>query len=103
MSFSHPIHDKNFFKISKKTCLSRNLFTIGFNEKEENSFFPNIVVLPLIDFQLNVSVVELGKPTNKSKYSKYFSLRNFKEKKNIKIQCEEVTLDAEIIQDKTEQ
>lgn len=86
--FSHPINDRAFLKITKKAYLCRNQFTVSFDEKEQNSYFPNVVALPLTDFQVNVSVLEFGKPANRTKYTKYIALRNIKDRKNIKVQCE---------------
>jgi len=103
ISFTHPIHDKNFMKVNIRNDSLRNQITVNFNEEEEDKFFPNIVVLPLTDFQLAVNLVEFGPKGNRIKFTKYISLRNMKDKKNINVQCEEVHLAAEIIQDGEEQ
>ena len=55
--FSHPIHDRNFVKVNTRSESVRNQLMINFNEKEEDIFYPNIVVLPLTDFLLGVNLV----------------------------------------------
>lgn len=72
----------------------RNYFSITFSEKEENSYFPNIVALPLTDFLLTVSAAELGKEGSHAKFTKYLSLRNVKDKQFVKVQSEDVWFDA---------
>ena len=88
VSFSHPIHDRNFFKASKRMCSSRKELTFNFEENEGESFFPNVVILPLTDFNLKLSVVEFNRRDNRVKYSKYVSLRGVKVAGKINVQCE---------------
>ena len=90
-------------KVNIRNDSLRNQITVDFKEEEEDKFFPNIMVLPLTDFQLGVNLVEFGPKGNRTKFTKYISLRNMKDKKNVNIQCEEVHLSAEIIQDQEEQ
>lgn len=103
ISFSHPIHDKNFLKVNKRATSCRNQLTIAFNEREEEGHFPNIVLLPLTDFHLNVNLMEFGSKDNRVKYSKYISMRSLKDKSSVKVQCEEIGFAAEIIQDRQQQ
>ena len=62
-----------------------------------------MVVVPLTDYHLNVSMLEFGRKGNRAKFTKYLPLRNIKERGAINIQCEEINISAEIIQDSAEQ
>ena len=87
VSFTHPIHDKNFMKVNTRCDSVRNQLTVGFEEEEQDKYFPNIVVLPLTDFLLCVNLMEFGAKGKKIKHTKYISLRNLKDRKKVDIQC----------------
>ena len=44
-------------KVNIRNDSLRNQITVDFKEEEEDKFFPNIMVLPLTDFQLAVNLV----------------------------------------------
>jgi hypothetical protein len=88
LTLTHPISDRSFIKISKKVALVRDHFSICLNEKDENSLFPNVLMLPLTDFHLSINICELANKKKSTKFSNYVSLRGVKERKRVLIRCE---------------
>lgn len=88
LAITHPISDRSFIKINKKVALVRDHFSICLDEKDENSLFPNVLMLPLTDFHLSVNICELANKKNRTKIANYVSLRGVKERKRVLIRCE---------------
>ncbi len=84
-------------KLNKKVSLVRDHFNILLNETDTNTTLPNILLLPLTDFHLIISLTEVGKRSNHAKFTHYLSLRGLKDKKRMKITCESVSLEVQLI------
>lgn len=53
----------------------RDQFKIQLNENETDSFFPNMILVPLTDYHLTVNIAEIGNKNNRAKFTKYLSFR----------------------------
>ncbi len=55
-----------------------------------------MIVLPVSDYHMSVTLAEVGKKTNNLKFTKYVSFRYLKDKR-VNLVCEDVTLEVELV------
>jgi len=53
-------------------------------------------MIPLTDFHLTINIQEVGQKDNRCKFTRYISMRSFKDRKKMSVKVEGLELEAEI-------
>lgn len=97
LALLHPLNERKFIKLHKTLQLINGQLTFTFDEEDSESFFPNIILLPLIDYHITVTIYELSNPQEKIKYTKYCCLRKSKMDELVVVHSQEVTLEFKLM------
>ncbi len=88
MEVSHPLTSKAFFTLKNKIQTNGSFLVWNFNKfHEPESCFPNIIVFPYPDFEIEVSYCKLSERDGRKKHKAFVNLQKLRldEDKLVKI------------------